>query len=330
MNTVLFYISGHGYGHVVRMAQVIRELRQLVPGWRILARTEAPAQMVPPGVECTSAEFDAGVVESEAGVVIDEAATLERVRRLVSSWDIIVEREAGFVRENCVRLIVADIPGIAGQIAHAAGVPCMGISNFTWDWIYEPYAREYLSFLEEGYSRMEVLLRLPFAQRERLGWFRRVVDAPLIASQTRAHAQRPRGSPIRALLASRAQVSNEVLGAAKADAPEFEFVIPPLVIGFAETFESCDVIIAKLGFSLVAESIAGRKPVLYPPRLNFREDEVLLVEAPQHLQMLPIPQNDFKAGRWGHHLRQLVAMPPVTSGLRTDGARFCAEFIAGF
>ena len=42
VRTLLFYISGHGYGHVVRMSLVMRELRRMHPSWRILARTQAP------------------------------------------------------------------------------------------------------------------------------------------------------------------------------------------------------------------------------------------------------------------------------------------------
>ena len=180
MRTLLFYISGHGYGHVVRMSLVMRELRRMHPGWRILARTQAPCEMLPDGVECSSAEIDAGVVEREAGIVVDEEATVERLKGLLRRWDEIVAEETAFVRQNEVDLIVADVPPIAGDIAYAAGVSCVAISNFTWDWIYEPYARGHLARLEAAYSRMHVLLRLPFAQTDRLRRFpedrRRAVD----------------------------------------------------------------------------------------------------------------------------------------------------------
>lgn len=330
MKTVLFYISGHGFGHVVRMAEVIRASGALQPHWRLLARTRAPKDLLPDGIEYSTADVDSGAIESEAGIVIDEEATLDRLKGLLGSWDSLVASEAAFVSDNQVDLIVADIPPIAGDIAHTTGTRCIGISNFTWDWIYEPYAGGYLERLESAYSRMDVLLRLPFSQTERLGRFRRVVDAPLIARAIEAATPKAPGEPVRALLGSRAHVPEEALARAKAEAPEFEFNSPSEWDAFTETLASSDVVIAKLGFSMLADCIAARKRVLYPPRANFREEEILQRQAPQHLAILPIPLHDFHNGNWAPYLRQLAAREPVVSGLPLDGARFCAEFIAGY
>jgi UDP:flavonoid glycosyltransferase YjiC (YdhE family) len=330
MKTVLFYISGHGYGHVVRMSEVMRELRKRHADCRILARTQAPRHMLPEGVEYSSAEFDSGVAERETGVVMDEPGTIERLKHLLNTWDTLVATEVGFVEENAINLIVADIPPVAGEIAHAAGVPCIAISNFTWDWIYEPYAREHLGRLEQAYARMDVLLRLPFAQPDRLP-FRRIVDAPLIARKSRSTPPaRPRGSRIRALLGSRAQVSEAAFARASAEAPEFEFVVPPVGAGFPEALASCDLVIAKLGFSMLAESIAARKPMLYPPRVNFREEAILQAQVSDHVPAVPIPLAEFYDGNWAPYLRRLVALPPVASPMRTNGAEFCAGFLSDY
>jgi hypothetical protein len=60
----------------VRMGEVMRVLRRIRPEWRILARTRAPRAMFPDGIEFSQGEFEPGVVEREAGVVMDEEATL--------------------------------------------------------------------------------------------------------------------------------------------------------------------------------------------------------------------------------------------------------------
>ena len=330
MKTILFYISGHGYGHVVRMSEVIREIQGLHPSWRILARTQAPREMLPNEVEYSSSDVDSGVKESEAGILVDEAATIEGLQRLLENWDTLVQQEIGFVLQNAVDLIVADVPPIAGDIAHGAGIPCIAISNFTWDWIYEPYAQQHVGRLEQAYSRMDVFVRLPFAQSDRLDRFRRIVDAPLIAR--RSSIPPPTASKIRTrvLLGSRAQVAEPAFERAQAEAPEFEFVIPPTGEGFPEALASCDLVLAKLGFSVLAESIAMRKPVLYPPRVNFREELILQAEAPEHLPALPIPLDEFYSGNWGPYLRTLLDTPRVFSDIRTDGGRFCADFLSNF
>ena len=282
--------------------------------------------MLPEFIDYASIEIDSGVVEREAGVIVDEAATLQRLRSFIDRWDAIVAAETEVVRDRRVRLIVADVPPIAGDIAHASGVPCIAITNFTWDWIYEPYARAYLGPLEEAYSRMETLLRLPFAQSSRLDGFRTIVDVPLIARKSAA-APRPH-TKRRVLLGSRAQVSADALAFASASAPEFDFVVPSPHDNFTDVLASCDVVIAKLGFSMVAECIAARKPLLYPPRQGFREESLLADNVARHIPALPIPLPDFYGGRWASHLRELCARPPVASTLRTDGAEVCAQFLA--
>jgi Glycosyl transferase family 1 len=327
MRSIVFYISGHGYGHAVRMSEVIAALQRLRPNWHIVVRSQAPAQMMPEGVEFFNTEIDSGVVERLAGVVMDEDATVVQLRNFLGRWDDLVSFETSFVKEHGVGLIVADIPPIAGDIAHLAGIPCIGISNFTWDWIYEPYASQYLGKLERGYARMSALLRLPFFQPTRLDAFPSIVDTPLIA---RKSPHRPAEARKRVLLGSRAEVSAEVLARAAREAPEFELVAPGSGSKFTEEFAACDMVIAKLGFSMLAECIAAGKPILYPPRQGFREEILLQEHVNHHVAAVAIPLEDFYGGNWGPHLRKLAALPTVASGIRCDGAEFCARFLAHY
>src|SRR5690349_7968097 len=138
MRSVLFYISGHGYGHAVRMAEVIREMQRMRPEWRILARTQAAPQMLPRGVNVSGGDFESGVIEREAGVIMDERATLERLKQFIARWNAVRNEEVRFAQSQRPDLIVADVPAMAGDVAAALGIPCIAIANFTWDWIYEP------------------------------------------------------------------------------------------------------------------------------------------------------------------------------------------------
>lgn len=336
MNTVLFYVSGHGYGHAVRAGEIIRALLRNEPETRILVRTQAPARMFPDNVEFSSAEFDPGVVEKVPGVIIDEEATRNGLLRFLEKWDRVQEAEIEFAYRERVTLIVADIPAMAGYVAAELGVPCIGISNFTWDWIYEPYAPEYLSKLEGGYHRMTVLLRLPFAQTTRLDAFREIIDVPLVArkSVTRKSTRQigpPETFPtgrMRVLLGSRAEISPEALANAAAACPEFELTSVEPGIPFEERFAACDLVIAKLGFSMLAECIANRKPLLYPPRKSFREEGILQKNAGLHIPAMPIPLDDFYSGTWAPYLRELVTKTMPRLSIRTDGAEYCANFLS--
>jgi hypothetical protein len=173
---------------------------------------------------------------------------------------------------------------------------------------------------------MPLLLRLPFYQPTRLDKFTKIVDAPLIARKVK-----PRMTPgNRVLLGSRAQVSAAALAAAAKSAPEYEFVTVRPGQNFTEVLASCDLAIAKLGFSMLAECIANGKPLLYPPREHFREEEILQRHAGDHTPALAIPLQDFYAGNWGDYLRTLSGLPPASSRIRTDGADFCARFIVSY
>jgi hypothetical protein len=168
---VLYYVSGHGYGHATRAGEVIREVANRRPGWTIYVTTTAGGQFFPIGpsvlLRRPTHDIDAGVAELDT-LTVDAAATLTRVETLHRHSDWIVAAEASFVRREGIDLIVADIPWLAGYVADAGGIPCLGVGNFTWDWIYESYLLDdsrwvpLLEWIRGGYARTRTYLRLPF------------------------------------------------------------------------------------------------------------------------------------------------------------------------
>ena len=74
--TVALYVSGHGFGHAVRAAEVASAL--LARGVHVLVRTDAPAWLFPAGVEYVpGAPVDVGVVQHD-GLELDIDATRRR------------------------------------------------------------------------------------------------------------------------------------------------------------------------------------------------------------------------------------------------------------
>src|SRR5690606_14004620 len=126
--------------------------------------------------------IDRGCIEIDP-LRLDWPATLQQVAALLQQRDQIVAREAAFVRDHDIDLIAADIPFLAGEVAHAAGVPCWGACNFTWDGIYGPYIgdeqADLLRQVTRGYERMSGIFRYPFAHE--MPQFRRQIAVPLMA-----------------------------------------------------------------------------------------------------------------------------------------------------
>jgi hypothetical protein len=253
-------------------------------------------------------------------------------------------------------MIVADIPFLAGDIAAATGVPCVGISNFTWDWIYENLfagdARygEVAGAISDSYAKMSALLELPFG-RTCPSIPRRII-APLVAMRS------PRGrdevmaqlgiSPTdtrpRALVGTRGGLPPGALAHLAADASDFLLLCPneppetlpangisvPLGpdLDFSDVLRVSDVVVSKLGYGMVSECIATQTRLVWPPRVGFAEDAVMEMEAPSVLPMMQMSLQDYRSGRWGDSLRAALKLPAAPHAIRTDGAEFCAEFLA--
>ena len=282
---VLFYVSGHGFGHARRVTQVVRALASIAPHVEVFIRSAAPARVfepIAPGrVEQTS--IDAGMAE-DGPLAIDAAGTLGRLITLLERRDPIIAEELAAVRRIGAGLIVADIPFLAGDVA-AAGVPCVGMSNFTWDWICDPLlaGEEHYpavrAAMVAGYAKMEAVLRLPLGDVSE--GFREKVPVPLIAGRS----TRGRGGVIRrlgiderdgrprVLVAMRGGVPPDVLAAAACGAPEFLLLgtqdlpagLPPNVravrlgpeLDFSDLVAVCDAVVSKLGYGIVSDCAAA-------------------------------------------------------------------------
>jgi hypothetical protein len=345
--TVLFYVSGHGYGHATRVAEI---LRAGAGRWDAIVRTTAPARLFPRAA-VEHAVVDAAVAESPDTLRIDVDQTRRNWSEFVDSRVEIIEREAAWVRRSGARLIVADIPFLAGEIGAAAGVPCVGVSNFTWSWILEPFlggdaeGRRILEILEAGYGKMSEYWRLPFSHYAGLSIFPRVIETPLIAVK-------PTGQPpaIRegfervVLMGFRGRISEAAFRRAAEESPDTLFltfeaaeaagvanaqlVEVTRATSFQDLAAASDVVIAKLGYGLVSGCVAGKNRLLYAPREGFREDEITGAEAARYTALRAIGLEDFQAGRWRRHIDAVLAQPLPAETIGADGAAVCAERIA--
>jgi hypothetical protein len=358
MSAILFYVSGHGYGHATRAGEVIQAIIGLRPTWTVHLTTTVHERFFPagPGVRLRRPpdEIDAGVAERDA-LTVDPDATLGRVEALYRRRDQIVAAEAAFARREGIDIIVADIPALAGYAAAAAEVPCVGIGNFTWDWIYEPYLNTasrwapLLEWIRGGYAQMETFLKLPFSHP--MNGFREVVEVPLVARKSSLEPESARRRlridlrdtrPL-VLIAMRGFPPPELLDAVARSAPVFSFlstegaertqaenvlpVDPTAGLGFPDLLVACDVVVGKLGYGMLAEATTAGTAILYPPRTGFREDDLLQAGARRYARAREIPLDDFRAGNWAAHLGELLAAPPPSATLTSAGAAVCAAEI---
>ena len=355
--TIVYYVSGHGFGHARRTAEILRSLTARDAEVRVVVRTAAPPFIFRniPGVsvEPPAAGFDPGAVERDP-LCIDPRATLDNLARTLRARGQIVEAEADFVRSKRARLVVADLPFLAGDVARAAGVACVGVGNFTWDWIFEPFAateadRAMIREVRECYQRFDELLHLPLGHD--VSSFKRVTEVPLVASRSRRAGSdilqflgvAPDEARPRVLIAMRGGLGEQAVFGAGERSGDMVFILPTPAtdarvpgnvraidanggdLDFTDLLSVCDAVVSKVGYGILADSIVAKAALLYPRREGFREDELSIRECPRYLRMRELPREDFTGGRWHTHLCALLAQAPPRETLPTDGEAVVAH-----
>jgi hypothetical protein len=191
---IVFYVSGHGFGHASRTIEVINAILVKRPETRIGVRTAAPRWLfdltVKGKVTFSTLETDTGVVQVDS-LTLDEADSIRRASAFHSDLVTRAASETRVLRELGAGLIVGDIPPLAFAVGGAAGIPSIGLGNFKWDWIYADYPRvrlapSLLPAIRTAYGKASMALRLPMSG----GFenFSNVKDIPFIAR----HATRTR------------------------------------------------------------------------------------------------------------------------------------------
>jgi hypothetical protein len=338
---VVFYITGHGFGHASRDVEVINELLARDPGVHVHLRTQASRWLfdltVKGGFTYEPIETDTGIVQIDS-LRLDEQASVERVAAFMSTFDERVEREAAALRDIGAALVVADMPPLGVAAAKRAGVPVVAMGNFTWDWIYSSYpgSSDSVKAIRAAYAQADLALRLPM-------WggfepFEQVVDVPFIArhaahsgQETRAALNLPHDK--RLVLASFGGHGLKRLDRV-VDVDGYHALIdfdePQMYANgfrYEDVVRAADVVVTKPGFGIIAECLANDTALLYTDRGRFIEYDVLVEAMPRFVRSRYINHDDLFAGRWKAHLDAVLAQPAPPEQPPTDGARVIAEML---
>ncbi|MFQ5665296.1 MAG: glycosyl transferase, partial [Candidatus Binatia bacterium] len=113
MIRLLCYISGHGFGHAVRVMEVVRALRRRRPDVAVAIRTPVPRWFfeLGDGAPCSyaSSRLDVGAVQSDS-LSVDPEASLRAYAEIVAHREQLLRAEVAAVEALRPTLIFADIP----------------------------------------------------------------------------------------------------------------------------------------------------------------------------------------------------------------------------
>jgi hypothetical protein len=362
--TLVFYVSGHAFGHASRAIEIINAVQAADAGLEVVVRTAAARWLfdvsVRRAVEFHDVRCDTGVVQSDS-LHLDEPRSIEQAARFMADIDALAAAEAAFLRERGATMVVGDIPPLAFLAAHEAGLPSVAIGNFTWDWIYAGYPEALASApglvpaIRRAYRLASRTLRLPmwggFEE-----WGSPIIDIPFVGR----HSTRSPDDVRRQLGVSRdsrmvllsfgglgiSGLALEPLSrldgyAVVTTTHAFDAVgpVPPGVrvledravyargLRYEDLVRAADIVVTKPGYGIITECLANDAAMLYTDRGRFAEYEVLVREMPKYLRCRFLPREDLFSGRWGPHLEALLAQPAALERPRTDGASVAASLL---
>jgi len=356
VKNIIFYISGHGWGHAVRSLEVIKALVKEYPSLKIFIRTSAPEWLFNSSL---NKEYSYELINLDVGAVqqtsfwIDKDETLHQWIKIEEKWEEIFSKEINFIKKEKVDLIFGDIPPLAFRIAQRAALPSIGMGNFGWDWIYEswvsekPEFREVAKTISDDYSKASLLLRLPM--HEPMKAFQNVEDIPLVArkaKEDRIEVRKKIGvnSEDKVVLLALPQWDRELipwsslremdniffLSPFPESRHERVFTFPREGITFPDLVAGSDLVLSKPGYGIVAECYANHTPLLYVLRNDFPECDILVQWMKDNMAFKLLPMEDFLSGNWEPHIEQFFSENHKWRYLPTNGGEIAANRLIQF
>jgi hypothetical protein len=363
VRSVVFYISGHGFGHASREIEIVNALgARLGSGTSIVIRTSAPRWLFDRTVRVPfrllEGQTDTGVIQIDS-LRLDARETIRQADAFYRTLDERAAAEAVLLRDVGARLVVSDAPPLGCAAARAASIPSVVCSNFTWDWIYEGYADELslgpqlIPRIRDAYSSAEAGWRLPL--HGGFETFETIVDVPFVAR----HKRHERDDVLRALElpGDRPLVLSSfggygvrdfdpasldcldrytvIISGSTSGSTPFEGVVTlderriyDAGLRYEDLVAAVAVVATKPGYGIISECIANQTAMLYTSRGRFVEYDVMVREMPRYMRCEFIDQPSLLAGRWRAALDTLLAQPDPPERPATNGADVVADMIA--
>lgn len=170
MYKIAYYISSHGYGHLVRTLEILKNFKAdnviIVSDLndKTLSNFENDLKY-----KIRKSSIDVGVIQENA-LDMELEKTLYENLNILKNEKNIIEREIEFLKREKINYIFSDIPPLIFKIANILKIPAYGVSNFSWDWIYEGFQQFYPDFeiIKKKYweynSYANGIFELPFSK----------------------------------------------------------------------------------------------------------------------------------------------------------------------
>jgi uncharacterized protein (TIGR00661 family) len=305
MKTICFYVSDYGYGHATRSIALIRNILTWDPDTHIIVKSEGPFDLLSKSLQ----DSRISVIRNRNDVSVPlhhftEAVDVEKTRILLTewqeSWSDTITGEVRFCKERGVDLIISDIAPQPFLIADDLSIPSMGISNFSWDTIYQQLVPEMTGLIHNmrsAYSCATLACILPFhlpmnafRKKVSVSLLSRHITVPrdLIREQLGLNKDEtivffnPRCPIDRLGLNFYKKISQEsikiIMPSYFASKHPHIIAIPPDETESQNWVAMCDLVVTRCGYSTVSEAVQAKVPLIVWKRPGFIEDDKIVAD----------------------------------------------------
>lgn len=320
---VAIYISNHGFGHATRMAALAGALNE--GGIFCYLCTDRPGylfeELDPLLYEHRICRIDFGLMQKD-WIHPDREATITALGELLDRSETLIAAECAFLIQEHVDLVIADIPFLAIEAAARANIPVVAISNFNWLYMYEsmlPQTEQVNGMLERirsMYRKANLALQLPLSDAQSMRVFARCETTGLLARYRRRDSAGLRrmlnispsarvvivsfgsGELLPFRLEDLLAVPDIVVLSRYADSDHPRFRHIPPQIDFTAILAAADVVITKMGYGMLAESMVAGLHIICTDRKDFQEDIPLKEGLKRYKNHTFIPNEALPATDW--------------------------------
>ncbi len=350
MKRIAAFITPHGFGHATRAIAVLQTLQYSCPGLAIEIFTTVTEHLFRESLDNYTIHQvipDVGIIQHDA-LNNDLPATIEALDRLLPFSPELIGRLCEKV-QGC-SCILCDIAPLGIVVAEAAGIPSVLIENFTWDWIYRPYAAAYPELghfaetLFSVYSRATIHIQTePVCNPSATAHF-----CPSISRKTRTSAphvlQQLGIADQKLILISMGGLDFTMPHWQQFDTmrdcffvlagqPEYlkishNCLALPHQSGFyhPDLIQAADLVIFKSGYSTVAECLQAGTRAVCVARPSFAESAILAEFIKKKLGGIILDEDAFLCGNWIHSIPDILALPAPPAATE-NGADWVAELL---
>lgn len=349
---ICWFISPHGFGHAARSCSVIAEVTRLCGGIRHHIFTTVPPAFFDDSLAGVTFEYhqlecDIGMIQ-RTPLMEDVAGTIRALDRLPLDGGPVFESIASEVSATGCPLIICDIAPLGLAVADRLSIPAVLIENFTWDWIYDAYGDPGLDLFGKRLGKIfdSAALRIQTAPVCRPVHGAHQIPPVSRSSRLERHEIRRMlgiAADDRLVLLSVGGLENLSIGRGFRSPPATTLVAPgsgggiehggdliriPTMGGpyHPDLVAASDLVVAKLGYSTVAEVFHARTAFAYLSRPVFPESPILEGFVREHIPSAALPENWLENPSTTLILEELLKTPRPTDP-RPNGATTAAELI---